>query len=219
MLLVCGVCVLASYLLVLSLSRDTLWCRASILSLFYWYCILAWEWLKAWLWGRWTTLSSHLWGEWQLFQLVCWPFCSPIVAPMWWSTNLAFSSILPPWRGIGSYIHPLLRTLIESIWQLAKSHSWFPTWLQLTLGQDLAQLAQLHILPRCWKSIIWIACSISSLVGDCRTKPTLDPNTLDTPSTWSVYHCFLGRSIACVCFLGSSAIKSAITWSFKDNHD
>ena len=63
----------------------------------------------------------------------------------------------------------------------------------------------------------WIACSISSPVGDCRIKPTLDLNTLDVPSTRSVHHCSPGQSEGWVSFLGSLAIKSAITCPFNDN--
>ena len=45
-----------------------------------------------------------------------------------------------------------------------------------------------------------IVCSTSSPVGDCRTRPTSNPDTLDAPSTWIVHHCSLGWLIGCVCF-------------------
>ena len=64
-----------------------------------------------------------------------------------------------------------------------------------------------------------IAYSISFPVGDCRTKPTPDPGTSNAPSTWSVLHCSLRQSIGCICFWGSSVIKSTITCLSKDNHD
>ena len=115
------------------------------------------------------------------------------------------------------------------------SFALYSCWICLTISQEsnlISNLVAANIRARSSpasttsysasllevEKLIWIACSISSLVGDCKTRPTLDLNTLDTPSTWSVYHCFPGWSVACVCFLGSSAIKSAITWFFKDNH-
>ena len=61
----------------------------------------------------------------------------------------------------------------------------------------------------------WIACSISSPIGDYKIRPTSDPGTSDAPSTWSVHHCSLGLLTRCVCFLRSSVIN----YPFKDNHD
>ena len=63
----------------------------------------------------------------------------------------------------------------------------------------------------------WIACSTSSLNGDCKTRPTLDPDTLDASSTWNVHHFSPRWLTGCVCFLGSSTINSVITCFFKDN--
>ena len=67
------------------------------------------------------------------------------------------------------------------------------------------------------KKLIWITCSISSSVDDCRSRPIPDPDTLDASSTWSVHHYALGWLTGCVCFLGSSTINLVITCFFKDN--
>ena len=67
------------------------------------------------------------------------------------------------------------------------------------------------------KKLRRIACSTSSLVGDCKIRPILDLDALDALSTWSVHHCSLEDSAGCVIFWGSSAIKSAITCLLYDN--
>ena len=47
--------------------------------------------------------------------------------------------------------------------------------------------------------IVWSSCS---LVGDCKRKHILNPETLDAPSTWSLHHPSLRESISCDGFLG-----------------
>ena len=62
-----------------------------------------------------------------------------------------------------------------------------------------------------------IACSTIFPMGDCKSRPTPDLDTLDASSTWSIHHCSPRQSTRYVCFLGSSTIKSALTCHFKDN--
>ena len=215
MQLVCRVCVLASRLLVFPLSWGILWCQASILSLLNWCCILAQEWLKAQLWCKWATLSSHLWGEWQLFRLVHRPFCSPLVAPVWWSTRLVFfrcSSTMAMYRAIHSSFALYSRWIcLTIIWESLLISNLVATKIRAKSNPVRIVSYSASLLEA--KKLRRISCSISSPVGDC----SLNPNTLNAPSTWSVHHYFLGQSIRCVCFLGSSAIKSTITCPFKDN--
>lgn len=60
---------------------------------------------------------------------------------------------------------------------------------------------------------------LSSPMGDYKTKPTPDLDTLDVLPTSSIHHCYPGELTGYVCFLKSSVIKSVITCLFKYKHD
>ena len=121
-------------------------------------------------------------------------------------------------------------------WVICSSFALYSRWIYSTISWELLLISNLvmtNIRARSSlasttsyfaslledEKLIWIACSINSSVDDYRTIPTPDPNTLDASSTWSVHHYALGWLTGCVCFLGSSVLKLAITCPFKDNRN
>ena len=62
-----------------------------------------------------------------------------------------------------------------------------------------------------------IAYSSCSLVGDCKRRPTPDPETRDAPSTWRIHHPSSLGLTSWDDFWGISAMKSTMTCPFMAN--
>ena len=63
----------------------------------------------------------------------------------------------------------------------------------------------------------WMACSSCSLVRDCSSSLTPDPDDREAPSTRKVHHFSLSGSPSRAGRWGDSTIKLAITCHFIDN--
>ncbi|KAL6319765.1 hypothetical protein AAG906_036823 [Vitis piasezkii] len=90
--------------------------------------------------------------------------------------------------------------------------SYAPAWILQVLGHALVPgfVFLLYGIDR-------MACSNCSLVEDCSSSPTPDPDDREAPSTCKVHHSVLSNSPPRAGCWGDSTTKSAITCPFMDN--